>query len=87
MISSTRRAHGVMEDAMINVLLFITPKEHGIRIYSLRMPLFVNSLLSNDDYTEKVSHFFDGQFFERSPGVVKGVLKDKDKVNKVSKIL
>ena len=50
-------------------------------------PDFVHSLLANDDYTEKASHSFDGQVFERSPGVVKGVFKDKDKVNKVSKII
>lgn len=47
--------------------------------------LFVNGLLSNKDYLEKVSHFFHGQGFERSPGVSTGIFKDKDKVKKVSK--
>lgn len=50
-------------------------------------PDFVHSITSNDDYTEKVSHSFDGQFFERSPGVLKGIFKEKEKVKKVSKIL
>src|SRR3954452_1410618 len=50
-------------------------------------PLFVDSLLANEDYTEKVSHSFHGQGFERSSGVITGVSKDKDKVSKVSKIL
>ncbi|MGG3452113.1 (2Fe-2S) ferredoxin domain-containing protein [Domibacillus aminovorans] len=50
-------------------------------------PLFLNSLLANEDYKEKASHSFVGQGFERSPGVVTGVSKDKEKVSKVSKIL
>lgn len=50
-------------------------------------PLFLHSLLANEDYTEKASHSFDGQGFERLPGVVTGVSKDKEKVSKVSKIL
>ena len=50
-------------------------------------PLFVDSLLANEDYTEKVSHSFHGQGFERSSGVSTGVSKEKEKVKKVSKIL
>ena len=50
-------------------------------------PLFVDALLANEDYTEKVSHSFHGQGFERSPGVSTGISKDKEKVKKVSKLL
>ena len=50
-------------------------------------PLFVDALLANEDYTEKVSHSFHGQSFERSPGVSTGISKDKEKVKKVSKLL
>jgi (2Fe-2S) ferredoxin len=50
-------------------------------------PLFVDALLANEDYTEKVSHSFHGQGFERSLGVSTGISKDKDKVKKVSKLL
>lgn len=49
--------------------------------------LFVDSLLINKDYTEKVSHSFHRQGFERADGVVAGVTKDKEKVIKVSKIM
>ena len=48
---------------------------------------FVDSLLVNEDYTEKVSHSFHGQGFERSQGVSTGISKDKEKVKKVSKLL
>ncbi|MFC0274718.1 ferredoxin [Metabacillus herbersteinensis] len=48
---------------------------------------FVDSLLANEDYTEKVSHSFHGQGFERAAGVIDGVPKEKEKVIKVSKII
>jgi (2Fe-2S) ferredoxin len=48
---------------------------------------FIDSLLANEDYTEKVSHSFHGQGFEREAGVITGIPKDKEKVNKVSKII
>ena len=47
---------------------------------------FVDSLLANEDYTEKVSHSFLGDGFVRAEGVVAGVTKDKEKVIRVSKI-
>lgn len=50
-------------------------------------PLFVDALLANQEYTEKVSHSFHGHSFERSPGVITGISKDKEKVKKVSKLL
>lgn len=50
-------------------------------------PHLVDSIISDGDYSVKVSHSFHGQGFERSPGVITGVSKDKEKVNKVSKIL
>ena len=50
-------------------------------------PLFINSLLANEDYAEKVSHLFHDQGFERSPGIITGISKNKDKVNRASKIL
>jgi (2Fe-2S) ferredoxin len=50
-------------------------------------PLFVEALLANEDYTEKISHSFRDQGFERSPGVSTGISKDKEKVKKVSKLL
>ncbi|ASB89524.1 (2Fe-2S) ferredoxin domain-containing protein [Bacillus sonorensis] len=50
-------------------------------------PLLIDSLCADEDYTEKVSHSYDGQRFERSFGVIAGVPKDKEKVNKVSKKL
>lgn len=51
------------------------------------VPLFVESIRANEDYRKKVSHSFDGQGFERSPGVITGVSKDKETVKKVSKLL
>src|SRR3954453_7370364 len=48
---------------------------------------FIDSLLANEDYIEKVSHSFHGQAFERAEGVITGVSKDKEKVSNVSKIL
>ncbi|MFC3885005.1 ferredoxin [Bacillus songklensis] len=50
-------------------------------------PLFVDSLITGEDCTGKVSHSFNGQGFERADGVVIGIPKDKEKVVKVSKIL
>ena len=50
-------------------------------------PLLIDSLCADEDYTEKVSHSYDGQRFERSFGVIAGVPKDKEKVIKVSKKL
>ncbi|MBM4763170.1 (2Fe-2S) ferredoxin domain-containing protein [Bacillus sp. B15-48] len=50
-------------------------------------PHFVDSLLTNEDYMEKVSHSFHDNRFERLPGIITGVSKDKNKVSKVSKIL
>ena len=50
-------------------------------------PLFVDALLANKDYTEKVSHSFHGYGFERSHGVSTGISKDTEKVKKVSKLL
>jgi (2Fe-2S) ferredoxin len=48
---------------------------------------FIDSLLANEDYIEKVSHSFHGQAFKRAEGVITGVSKDKEKVSNVSKIL
>ncbi|MGP7817193.1 (2Fe-2S) ferredoxin domain-containing protein [Niallia sp. 01092] len=50
-------------------------------------PLFVDSLLVNEDFTEKVSHTFNGEGFDREPEVITGVFKDTEKVKKVSKTL
>src|SRR4051794_21423207 len=50
-------------------------------------PLFVDALLANEDYTEKVSHSFHGHGFERLLGVSTGISRDKEKVKKVSKLL
>lgn len=47
----------------------------------------IDSLLTNQDCTGKISHTFNGEVFERAEGIVVGVPKDKEKVNKVSKIL
>ncbi|WP_208591223.1 (2Fe-2S) ferredoxin domain-containing protein [Gracilibacillus suaedae] len=48
-------------------------------------PHFINSLLVDENYTEKVSHIFRGQCFERTPGISTGVSKDKERVLRVSK--
>ena len=73
---------------MISALSFIIQKESWYKdLKPEDAPLFVDALLSNDDYTEKVSHSFHGQGFERSLGVSTGISKDKDKVKKVSKLL
>jgi (2Fe-2S) ferredoxin len=50
-------------------------------------PLFVDSLLGYEDFSEKVSHSFNSHGFQRSSGVMTGVSKDKEKVSKVSKTL
>ncbi len=50
-------------------------------------PLLVKSLVNNKEYTEKVSHTFHSQGFERVPGVITGVSKNKSQVNRVSKTL
>lgn len=47
--------------------------------------LFINSVLANKDFIEKVSHSFHGEGFYRSAGVTAGVFKDKEKVLKASK--
>ena len=47
---------------------------------------FIESILVNKDYSEKVSHSFHGEGFQRSQGVSTGIFKDKEKVSKVSKI-
>ncbi|MCM3654161.1 (2Fe-2S) ferredoxin domain-containing protein [Metabacillus litoralis] len=49
--------------------------------------LFVDSLLADEVYSEKMSHSFQEDGFERADGVVTGVRKDKERVNKVSKII
>ncbi|RAL26790.1 (2Fe-2S) ferredoxin domain-containing protein [Thermoflavimicrobium daqui] len=49
------------------------------------VPLLVNSLLANKDYTDKVSHTYHGEGFERTDGTTVGIPKDKAKVKKVSK--
>jgi (2Fe-2S) ferredoxin len=49
--------------------------------------LLVDSLMSGEDCTGKVSHLYNGQVFERADGIVVGIPKDKEKVIKVSKIL
>lgn len=51
------------------------------------VPLFIESLLDHKDYTGKISHSYNGQGFDRSPEVVTGIPKDRDKVKKVSKLL
>ncbi|MDQ0859923.1 ferredoxin [Bacillus sp. V2I10] len=48
---------------------------------------FVDSLLANEDYLERVSHTFHGHGFNREEEVVTGIPKDTEKVKKVSKIL
>ncbi|ANU11075.1 ferredoxin [Planococcus antarcticus DSM 14505] len=47
--------------------------------------LFVDSLHANENFSTKISHSFNGEVFERSTGVVKGVAKDSEKVSKASK--
>ncbi|WP_203364662.1 (2Fe-2S) ferredoxin domain-containing protein [Bacillus sp. REN10] len=49
--------------------------------------LFIDSILNNEEYTEKVSHTFTSEGFVRSSGTPKGVSKDKEKVKKASKTL
>jgi len=39
-------------------------------------PLFVEALMANNDYREKVSHSFNGDGFKRLPGVSTGIFKD-----------
>jgi (2Fe-2S) ferredoxin len=48
---------------------------------------FIDSLLANQDYKEKVSHTFHEHGFHREEGVITGIPKDTEKVKKVSKIL
>ncbi|PWW26900.1 (2Fe-2S) ferredoxin [Cytobacillus oceanisediminis] len=48
---------------------------------------FIDSILEEEDYTEKVSHTFTLEGFVRSSGTNRGVSKDKEKVKKASKIL
>ncbi|MCM3411800.1 (2Fe-2S) ferredoxin domain-containing protein [Metabacillus litoralis] len=48
-------------------------------------PLFIDSLLDNEDHTGKISHSYNGQGFERSPDVATGISKNREKVNKMSK--
>ncbi|MGX1195994.1 (2Fe-2S) ferredoxin domain-containing protein [Metabacillus sp. SLBN-84] len=48
---------------------------------------FIDSLLVNEDYIEKVSHTVHDQGFKRSDGISSGVSKDKERVMKVSKTL
>ncbi|MGG3804132.1 (2Fe-2S) ferredoxin domain-containing protein [Metabacillus fastidiosus] len=48
---------------------------------------FICSLLAHKNYEQKISHSFDGQSFERTPEVVTGIFKNKEKVKKVSKII
>lgn len=47
--------------------------------------LLVDSLLTNEDCTGKISHTFNGEVFEREDHIVVGIYKDKETVNKVSK--
>lgn len=47
-------------------------------------PLFVDSLLSDENYQEKVSHSFQEHVLQRTPGVIAGTPKEKEKVMKVS---
>ncbi|WP_141434062.1 ferredoxin [Bacillus sp. 03113] len=46
---------------------------------------FVDSLLNNRDLTGKISHSYTENGFEREEGVVKGVGKEKEIVQRVSK--
>lgn len=48
-------------------------------------PLFIKSVLANKDFFEKVSHSFHGERFHRSAGVITGITKDKERVNKAAK--
>lgn len=48
---------------------------------------FVQSLVNDEEYVDKISHSFHGQGFQRASGVITGVSKDKEIVNKVSKTL
>ncbi|MFS0670987.1 hypothetical protein AB1L12_24155 [Peribacillus frigoritolerans] len=57
-----------------------------INVFNVDASPFVDSLLANEDYTEKVSHSLLGDGFVRAEGVVAGVTKDKEKVIRVSKI-
>lgn len=50
-------------------------------------PLFLESIMNEEDYKVKVSHTFTDGGFLRTPDSPKGVLKNKEKVKKVSKIL
>ncbi|MCP3740817.1 (2Fe-2S) ferredoxin domain-containing protein [Rossellomorea sp. BNER] len=47
----------------------------------------IESILDDENYKEKVSHTFTVEGFVRSSCTNKGVSKDKEKVQKVSKIL
>lgn len=51
------------------------------------IPPLIDTLLKNEDYSEKVSHSFSDQCFQRISGVITGVSKEKEIVNKVSKTL
>lgn len=43
--------------------------------------------MSDKELTGKISHIFTGEGFERLPGGVTGIHKDRERVTKVSKIL
>lgn len=48
---------------------------------------FIDSILKNENFTEKVSHTFTLEGFVRTSDTIIGVSKDKEKVKKASKIL
>lgn len=50
-------------------------------------PLLIDSLVTNQDFTRKIGHTFNGQGFDRAEGIAAGIYKDKEKVARVSKIL
>lgn len=50
-------------------------------------PVFIDALLDSGCYTEKLSHRFDGEGFQREQDVDAGEFKDKERVKKVSKTM
>jgi (2Fe-2S) ferredoxin len=50
-------------------------------------PSLIDEISNGRDYIPKISHSFSEDGFSREANISRGVLKDKEKVKKVSKIL
>ncbi|UOQ44303.1 (2Fe-2S) ferredoxin domain-containing protein [Halobacillus salinarum] len=49
------------------------------------VPLLIELLLNNEDLTSKISHSFNGEYFQRENNVYSGVPKTLETVKRVSK--